>query len=69
MEANSSWQGDFEQQTWVTRGSAEAWMSFYLRKEEEADLRLRLFLLLPVALPGRPQSKWRDQVCGFAANT
>jgi hypothetical protein len=40
-------------------------MSF--RKEEEADLRRRLFLLLPVVLPGHPRLKWRDQVCVFAA--
>jgi hypothetical protein len=37
------------------------------RKEEEADLRLRLFLLLPVVLLGHPRSKWQDQVCVFAA--
>jgi len=36
-------------------------------KEEEADLRLRLFLLLLVVLLGRPRSKWRDQVYAFAA--
>src|SRR5436309_246829 len=39
-------------------------MSF--RKEVEADLRLRLFLLLLVVLLGRPRSKWPDQVCAFA---
>jgi hypothetical protein len=39
-------------------------MSF--RKEEEADLRLQLVLLLLVVLLERPRSKWRDQVCAFA---
>jgi hypothetical protein len=43
-------------------GNAESF-----RKEEEAGLRLRPFLLLPVVLLGRPRSKWRDQVCAFAA--
>ena len=45
-------------------GVQRALMSF--SKEEEADLRLQLFLLLLVVLLGRPRSKWRDQVCAFA---